>query len=235
LTAPDRLTLLLPWLNDEYGTDVYGPTTRPEDVQTWTDYAKVRRALADFVRSFDGSSGAGYLEVVEPGKLPLLMDEDLDRLAAALRLLLGAGFEDATLTDRTLQVALLDIGLGDATRADLSLPAASLRVWVRGAGRHPPKRIFGKRVGEGGIQAQRAYRAAGAYVLQVQGDPADLAPFLVAHLLTQADMVAVRRCERTGCDHYVLVAMAKRGARQRFCSATCRVWNAELKQRKNKR
>lgn len=121
---------------------------------------------------------------------------------------------------------------------DLSLPTASLRIGVRSAGRRPPKRtnsVHGTRVVEGGVKAQRAYRAAGAYIMQVRGKATELVLFLVAHLLTQAEMVCVRRCERPGCDHFVVVALEKRGARQRFCSAKCRVWNAELEQRKNKR
>jgi hypothetical protein len=201
--ARERLDLLVRWLNGHYDHSVYGPRTRPEDVRTWTDYPKVRRTIDRFVRSFDGSEGAGHVSAAATGKP--LSDDDLSQLGELIRI-------------------LLEQGLGDRTLADLSFPSSSLRFAVRSANRAKPKwRLTerGVRVRDGGARAQRAYRAAGAYVLHVEGATDELIPFLTAHLLTLADMAALCRCERPNCPNFVAVPIGKRGRPPRFCSGSC--------------
>lgn len=204
VTASDKLNLLLPWLNGALDTD----------------YAAVRRAIAAFVRSFDGSAEAGHLEVVtdpRPAHLKKTTgptDDELDDLGATLQILLAQGF-------------------GDQTLADLAFPGASLRFAVRSSSRVKPKwhinRGTGKKVVMGGAKALRDYHAAGAYVLQVHGPMTELVPFLIAHLLTQPGMVAVRRCPAPGCQHFLVTAAAARGRPQIFCSGSCRLRAAEQK------
>jgi hypothetical protein len=217
LTAPGRLQLLLPWLNGNLDEDVYRPGDRPEDVATWTDFEAVRQGLDAFVKSFDGSAGAGFL-VAEPDDAAAALDDDaIGSLGALLTILLEQGF-------------------GEPTLVDLAVPVASLRVAVRSAGRRKPEwrtSVNGRRVLAGGEKALRDYHAAGAYRLRVQGPTGELVPFLVAHLLTQTEMVAVRRCARrdqppaADCPHFFIVAPGARGQPKRFCSRSCGLRYAE--------
>jgi hypothetical protein len=216
VTAPGRLALLLPWLNGDYDQDVPSPTDRPEDVQTFTDYDQVRRDIAEFLRSFDGSAACGHIEVArDRAPIPDFIrrdmpveapgsNEELREVAAGLRLLLDQSFEPGPW--------------------DGKLPAGSLRFSIRSAGRQRPKGIpgvTGGRTPAGGANAVRDYRGSGAFVLQVDGRDVDLVPFLVAHLLTQPEMVSVRRCARSGCDRYLVTALAKKGRPRTFCSTGC--------------
>jgi len=79
----------------------------------------------------------------------------------------------------------------------------------------------GNQVRDGGTRAKDMHEAPGAYVLQAMGKTADLLPFLVAHLLTQRDMVSIRRCKRRLCDGYVVIDLNKRGRRQEYCRPSC--------------
>lgn len=209
LTAPERLDLLIPWLNGTFDVHHF-EGANPEPVAVWTDYAAIRRAVATFVGSFDGSEGAGHVAAV--AETPELTDEELDQLEAHSLLLLEQGFGEAQ---------------------GLTFPTDALRFAVRSAGREAPKKRGS--VVAGGRAAERAYRAAGAYVLEVSGPMPTLVPFLVAHLLTLPGMVAVKRCLRPGCDHFVVAMSGRRGAPKKFCSRTCGTWNAEMQEQQRGR
>jgi hypothetical protein len=239
---------LLPWLNGAFDEHIWGPNPLygqphpygagegPEDFATRTDYPAIRRVLADFLATFDGSADAGHVEVVddpEPAGVDASTppsDEDLDDLEVRLRVLIEQGF------DGPAGGATVRFKGGEFTTqpAPVFLPATSLRFAVRNVGRQKPAKRGS--VVAGGVTALRSYRAAGAYVLQVMGPTLELVPYLVAHLLTAPNMASVKRCERRGCVHFVITATARRGRPQRFCSAACREWNRELEhQRKTRR
>lgn len=240
LTAPERLSLLLPWLNGDLDEHFY-EGRNPEPVAVQADYPAIRRAIAEFVGSFNGTAEAAHLEVVDDPEpagfdaFPPPTDDELDDLEASLRILVEQGFDGpgggATVKFKGGEFTTLP--------APIFLPATSLRFAVRNVGRQKPTKrgsIAPGRVA-GGVTALRNYRAAGAYVLQVMGPMLELVPYLVAHLLTAPNMASVKRCERQGCTHFVITATAKRGRPQRFCSAACREWNREdeLKRRTQRR
>lgn len=213
LTAPGRLRLLLRWLNGDFD-EHYFEERNPEPVDLRTDFPAIRRALADFVRSFDGSASAAHV-VAEPDDTVEALNEDaIGDLDARLHILLDQGFGE------------------NPFDAAMEFPASSLRFAVRSAGRLKPAKRGS--IIDGGVTALRNYRAPGAYVLRVQGPTMELVPFLLGHLLTAPDMVAVKRCERQGCSHFV-TETGEPGPPQRFCSAACREWNRELKQRRKPR
>jgi hypothetical protein len=218
LTAPARLTLLLPWLNGDL------------DDGRSSDFLAIRHAIAEFLRSFDGSAAAGHLEVIDDPAPPHVRrlsgqggeptDEELDDLGARLRILLAQGFGDGLLGD-----------VSAASGTSIDMP--DLRISVRNTGRRKPAKRGSIIVG--GVTAQRDYRRPGAYVLQVRGPLIQLVPFLAAHLLSAPDMLAVKRCERSGCEHFVVEATAARGRPRQFCSKSCRERNAEQRELQRKR
>src|SRR5262245_45329534 len=108
LTAPQRLQLLLPWLNgtlDKYVSQA----GNPQPVAVGTDFTAVRQAIAEFIDSFEGSAAASHIEVIAdpaPEHIKRLSvqrtaptDEDLDDLGQRLRILLAQGFGDGLLGD----------------------------------------------------------------------------------------------------------------------------------------
>ena len=221
LTAPARLGLLLDWLNGELDEHVWGPNPLygqpypygegegPEDFAIRTDFPAIRRALAEFVKSFDASAEAAHVVAEPEDAAEALDDEALGDLEARLSILLQQGFGE------------------NPYDAAMSFPLSSLRFAVRGAGRQKPAKRGS--VVAGGVTALRNYRAPGAYVLRVQGPMLELVPYLVGVLLTAPGMTAVKRCERRGCSHFV-AETGKKGAPQRFCSKPCRERNAELEE-----
>lgn len=229
-TAPARLSVLLPWLNGDHDEHVWGPNPLygqpypygagegPEDFATRTDYAAIRRAIAAFVGSFDGSAEAAHVVAEPDDTVEALDDEAIGDLEAQLRILLDQGFGEPWLQDPDICSFALD----------------RLRIAVRGAGRRKPAKRGS--VIAGGVTALHNYRAPGAYTFVVRGPLRALLPFLLGHLLLAPNMVTVGRCERQGCGHYVITATGKRGRPQRFCSAACREWNREHEsQRKARR
>jgi hypothetical protein len=200
-TAPERLALLLPWINSD----------------ALVEAARVLGDVEAFVESFDGSQAAGYVEVAR-GDLDGIPDfvqkemseaspptaEELDDLRVQLRLLMEQGFGDQ---------AQLATGAG-----------SSLRFAVRSGGeRSKPgwrQTSGGNRVREGGVGAMERYQAPGAYVLQVYGSLLDVVPFLVMHLLTQPQMVSVRRC--LACGRFRVLQTGARGAPPKHCGKACR-------------
>lgn len=229
-SAPDRLALLLPWLNGAFEEQFFrGRSSEPVAVKT--DYAAIRHAIGDFVASFDGSADAGHV-VAQPDETAAAMDEDaIENLEADLAMLLGQGLNPS---DAPPDIPPdMKQWVEPLTQLDISMSFEKLRLSIRSARRRKPSKRGS--VTAGGVTALRNYGASGAYVLRAQGPLADVVPFLLAHLLTAPGMVAVIQCERPGCTHFVIAATGKRGRPQRFCSAACREWNRELEQRRKQR
>ena len=105
---------------------------------------------------------------------------------------------------------------------------------------HPPRGYWAKlKVGTAPKQPPLHEPRAGDEVEWTRGDSVprpvmDLVPFLVGVLLTAPNMVAVKRCERRGCSHFVTES-GKKGAPRRFCSRVCRDIAAELQKKGRKR
>jgi hypothetical protein len=173
--------------------------------------AALRRQLGEFLHGFDGSAAAGYVEVRRQRRtLPTFLRKKLTRDAA--------DWEQV----RTNLLLALQQGF-DGTQLGL-LPLPSLRFAVRSTQRKAPGKLSRASNGE-----RRAYRAPGAYVLQVDGTIADLVTYLVLHLLTGPD-VTIGRCpapapytKDTRCNRFVVTT--GQGRPRVFCSEACRVRN----------
>ncbi len=100
LTAPERLDLLLPWINGDFEALV-GPYPPAMHI----DYAAIRQAVAAFLGSFDGSEGAGFL-AVEDVTGPRPTDEELGLLGAGLRIAFAQGFGDAGVESERFPITL---------------------------------------------------------------------------------------------------------------------------------
>ena len=197
-TAPDRLALLLPWLNDEPTTD-----------------ADVRRLLLAFLRSFDASEGTGFLRVVglrAYTSLQALDADKLQRLREGLAGVFRSGFpldpQPGYEHERTWAVRL---------RPE---PYQLLFGTVRVRDEEPIVKPSRKE--------KRQREAPGAYELVVSGAVEDLIPYLVMHLLTAPKAVAVGRCPAPSpnnwdarCHRFLLRTTP--GHPREFCSEACRV------------
>lgn len=225
ITAPGRLALLLPWLNGEFEEHVWGPNPlyrqprygageAPEDLAIKTDFPAIRRDLKDFIRSFDGTAGAGFVITAaeDVAAVDALDDEVIGDLGVLLNIMLQQGFGEPSLQE-----------------PHMAAPVSSLRLRICGMGRQRPRGIA-----QGTIQARRRYREAGAYALRISGGIMDLVPALLGLLLTAADMVVVKKCRRPRCERYI-VETAARGARRQFCSGSCRELDKEMEQKKGKK
>jgi hypothetical protein len=211
LSAPQRLGLLLPWLNDP------GPplTSSPPEVTRWV--VRYQAAIARFLVSFDDSTAAGHIELIRRGKgwsralqpLAPAGRVDLDRddlliLQDLVRQLLEVGLDRPDAIKRTVAMPSLAFGIRSQPRGDLKLSALSLR-------------------------ERRAYTSAGAYVLQVRGTARDLVLYLTLHLLTAPHMAGVlARCPAPApnkweepCNRWFL--RTGNGRRREYCSDACRV------------
>jgi hypothetical protein len=172
----------------------------------WTDYDAIRRAIATFLRSFDGSEDAGSVKVVTEAEalkdVPEFMrtptlaptDDELDQLGTDLRIMLADGFADR------------------ANAQGGSHAAPSLRYAIRGIGRRKPRVI------DEGRGALIDYRKPGAYVMHVKGSVMDLLPFLVSHLLTRKNMVTVHQCGIPMCERFFVAPTNSQG-RDQLCIA----------------
>jgi hypothetical protein len=219
LSTPERLDLLLAWLNDEDGR-------MPSE--------EVCERLRRFVDSFDGSEAAGFVRVIpDPRQTPpdfLLRkplfeqfqgeDDELSMLRFALVDLLRRGFApEPNYVPPTLPHGIgleslhLDINRIAQTRASL--------IPTRGTTREDRRRLTRER--------RRLAGRPGAYVLCVAGNRFDLARFLCMHLLTTPGSLALSRCpapaphSKERCGKFFLVG--GKGPPRKFCSETCRQRN----------
>lgn len=207
LTAPDRLDLLLDWLNGE-----------PLSV------AAVRRQLDSFLESFDGSVSAGHLRVhagtAGQGiyEIEDVSSETLDAMRERLIDLLRRGFPPNIVVKHGKFVT--DQQWGESFPNIQPFP--SLRFGVL----RLPRPVL--KLSRASSDERRTYRAPGAYTLLVEGELADLVPFLVAHLLTASGMAVVARCPAPApsnwderCRHFLVRTTG--GHPREFCSEACRV------------
>jgi len=218
MTALARLNEVLKWLNGDFDEFSFpdastaplakGGRIKLEPYRVFTNPGVIRSMLARFIASFDGSVDVGFVSAADD-EGPPLDDDALGDLRSRLHILLQCGFD----------------GPKDAFADGFDgWPAPTLRFMVRSAGRKRPGWRLSKQgnhVRVGGRQAKDAHQARGAYVLHAMGSTADLMPFLLAHLLTQRDMVAVRRCKRRLCDRFVVIDVNKRGRRREYCRPSC--------------
>jgi len=199
LTAPDRLALLLPWLNGEPLTD-----------------ADIRRQLRSFVRSFDeATEDTGYLRVVGMAAAGVLsLDATaLQRLRDELRAVIHSGFPH----DRSIGPDRIERTWAVRQRP---VPYRLLFGTVRVRDEEPIVKPSRKE--------KRQREAPGAYELIVSGDMSDLVPYLVMHLLTASKAVAVARCPAPAPNNWdercrQFLIRSGQGHPREFCSEACRV------------
>ncbi len=167
----------------------------------------LRFQLINFLNSFDGSAAAGFVDV-SLNRLVARLDEPQPQPAGTL----AEQFE-------TLRLILRKVLQADAEPR--SFP--SLRFGVRRV-RAPAKRSTLR------PHEHRAYQAAGAAVLRVEGGLTDLVPFLVGHLLTAPGMMTVARCpapraghRREPCGRWFVQQVTGPGRPRDYCSDACRV------------
>lgn len=203
LTAPDRLALLLPWLNGESLTN--------------TD---TRQQLRSFLRSFDeATADTGYLRVIGMAAADgLSLDATaLERLRDELRFVLRSGFPlDRSIgperTERTWEVRQRPVPyrlfLGTVRRRE-ETPSAEPH----------------KNPSSG---AKRQHAMPGAYEMHVSGAVSELIPYLVMHLLTAPKAASVGRCPAPApnnwderCQQFLI--RSGQGHPREFCSEACRV------------
>ena len=216
VNASQRLERLLPWLNDPL--NIYA--TSATLLRKWE--MRGRRAVAQFLVSFDGSPAAGHVEVLRSRHAPKVARK---RMARQSRL-----DPDALETLQVELQAVLEAGYSGARFDAGSMPLPSLRFGARNANRGNLKVSTMKR------RERRAYTAPGAYVLHVAGTTHDLTLFLVLHLLTVENMAGVlSRCPapapydwKARCDRWFL--RTGHGQKRKSCSDACRVrWSEERK------
>jgi hypothetical protein len=135
---------------------------------------------------------------------PVPTDDELDDLWATLRTMLTAGFAAPD----------LDMWRG------FGVPVSSLHVWLRGNPRVKPKYTESNEQGNRWLPqrdtARRAYRAPGAYVQRVEGALQHVVPYMLTHLLTLPNMVAVQQCGSPNCGN-VIVNTPRAGAPRHYC------------------
>jgi hypothetical protein len=217
LTAPERLGLLLSWLNDP--TDPY--SARPEELRPWLTLG--RQSLSRFLASFDGSPEAGHLHVM--GVLTLdrgtqvtgpvdLAPDALQTLGVELGMLLDAGFVGTNEYGSTFPMASLRFGVRNAHRTDVKLSTLTRR-------------------------ERRTYAGPGAFVLQVSGSQHDVVLYAVLHLLTAENMAGMLgRCmapaarnRQARCNRWIL--RTGHGRRRETCDVNCRNRRASEKRAEN--
>jgi len=195
LSAPDRLKLLLPWINgDEKAATV------------------IRQQLLRFLRSFDGTAGAGFIQVVPHlgereltevkgewrGKhvhvAPTLGEHELEQLRAGVVHVLqnglppprapGGGASPSVIRGRWQDL----ITVGGHLPPDERWQSVTLRFRVR-----RPEEV---KLSTLSPSERRAYAAPGFFTMLLDGQVSDLLPLLVAlHLMMTRHMVRLYRCE----------------------------------------
>lgn len=222
-STADRLDLLLDWLND----DDWERSARP-----WR--AELPGRLSDFLASFDGSEGAGYVRVEE---LPPLSTEEIaEGIWATNRLPRPAGTEgiDQNEVLHTVLVDILQRGFPGAkpllpTLFDLPALHFGIERLAPPTGKAKALRLFEKR--------------GGAYVLKVAGERFSLIAWLVMHLLTLPGAIRLRRCNAPRphsaerCGRFFTIPSEK-GHPREFCTDRCRqraFWERDEGQARRKR
>jgi hypothetical protein len=182
----------------------------------------VRRALRQFIDSFDGSSCAGHVLQIYDGK----REDDGQSLLANSRFAQGSNSDAVTGEREATESELFDLHstLLDILRRGFpdeqgypkpsSWQANFDTLWfgARSAHRHQPRKLHPHisileqtSMSKAQKQAERRYVAAskrerqsvlspGAYVLVVNGALRDLVPYLLLQLLTAPGMALVTRC-----------------------------------------
>jgi hypothetical protein len=210
------LVALLPWLNGDGLSD-----------------REVRRRLAVFLRSFDGSAAAGHLRVyAEAGHVelrggprpPAAWAEHSRHLLGYEAVPRADGRALERVRDRTLALVRRGFRLEDGQPASPGPRVdnlTSLRVGLR---RVAPEAQRLSRA------ARQRYRAEpGAYETWVDGELRDLVPYLVARVLTLPGAAALGRCpapergQRDGKCCGRLFVMPRTGRPRKFCSGACKV------------
>ena len=226
-STADRFDLLLDWLNDD-------DWERSE--RSWREELPTR--LATFLASFDGSEGAGYVQVEELP--PLLTGEVVSFDGVDIPLVerlpdhpSTAGIDE----DAVLHALLVDLLQRGFPSPEPFLPELldlpSLRF---GIGRQAP--LSGK-----ARDRQLFEKRGGGYVLRVAGERFALVPWLVMHLLTLPGAVRLRRCDapRPGsaerCGKFFVIPTNQQGRPKDFCDGTCRqraFWERDEKERRGR-
>ena len=186
-TPLGRLALLVPWVNGD-------------------GVPQLRLQLAAFLGSFDGSAGAGHLQVhmgraAQGGTTPRLerardlSEAMLEDVRARVIAVLRTGFP--------LEPRLKDVSGGEVE----AFPSL--------------------RFGVGRLRAGDR-STAGAYTVVVDGALRDIVPFLVIHLLTTPGMATLTRCPAPTANNWTercgrFVITHGKGRPRVFCSEACRV------------
>lgn len=219
---PERLELLLPWLNLSRHVGEWG--VMPPGL--------VRRRLKAFLRAFDGSQDAGYIRQVYEGKreaggLSFFRDHEEEWPEQSER---EEWIEGELFKLRSDLVDMLSVGFPGPRRTKNRWwdPEEFESLWFGVArGRGAAKVSIMK------AKERQDYFASGAYVLLVDGALRDLVRFLVGVLLTQPGMVMIKRCPapmpnnwKQQCDRFLLGTQG-RGRPRMFCSDACRVRASE--------
>src|SRR5262245_44006485 len=92
VTAPERLQLLVPWLNGAQGPHVGGSSGSSDRAIVWHDVEAIRHAIDTFIASFDGSEDAGHVLAEPDDRAAQLTNDALNTMEMWLRMLLDQGF-----------------------------------------------------------------------------------------------------------------------------------------------
>jgi hypothetical protein len=255
LSAPQRLALILDWINDD---------------EDRLPLREVRKLVDRFIKSFDGSKEAGYLRVAvrNDDSLPTWMEDrsgDPQPDPVADKQIAELLRAHRSAKRPRLSMSIKDDSSQPNESDDLSL----LRVLVRNLLRRgfPPDDTFeddddpdpvgvrrsrdpiplpSLRFGTERLAPQpssatkeelRAWERGGAYMSVVTGSRSDLVLFLVNHVLTLPGAVSVGRCPAPAAHNRAkrcgrIFVRSATGRPKRFCDDPgCRVAHARFQER----
>jgi len=208
-TTPERLELLIDWINSDYPW----PHLYAGDQK-----GSIDRRVSVFLSSFDGSEEAGFvraevLSLAESRLDGLHLDEnELTDLLMGLRLLLDRGFRP----ERGYPGTFED---DDTSYPDIR-PLSSLMFGIERQAKF----------GTSGRERRRLKDQHGVYIRSVGGNRVDLVLYLVMHLLTMPGAIALGRCSAPAPNSFTercgrFVVATGQGPARRFCSDACRQRN----------